>query len=340
MALAAIQPQKPVRRRDRLQIFTLVYVALALLVMLGAITSQNNMLFWLVGVAIGSIIVSGLVAGPLMMGVRLGAVRLPQIGEHGSPVRASAEVVNAGRRRSAYALRVEARLTGPNGGMVSARTGLAVIRPGESENATLEVQPTGRGVWTLTSLRVSTTFPFGLSHKIVVFEPGGTVVVLPEQAAESSPDWPAGDSLDTQKQQIDRAADGDTFALREYQPGDPRRLIAWKPSARAGRLVVREQAGSSTRVIWLRPNASREALAHRTPEAERVVSQTMFLGEYAESRNLRVGLVHPGSRVVSPPGVPGEWKRVVAQLGDIENIGLGGPGVKSVVIDVGRGGLP
>ncbi|MGP1272655.1 MAG: DUF58 domain-containing protein [Phycisphaerales bacterium] len=317
MALALhANTMRPARRRDRLQLFTVVFVALALLVMLGAITSENNMLFWLVGVAIGSIIVSGLIAGPAMMAVRLGAVRCPTLFDPAAPSICHIEVVNRHRRRTVYALRIEVRFLGPRGGLLVLRGGCAAVAPGSSAVVPIPLSLPDRGLWRIHSVRVSTTFPFGLSNKLLVFKPAGAVIALPERAPVVIDHPAATGEEDLILTELLRKSEGETYALREYRPGDPRRQIAWRSSARSGRLIVREHASPAGRSVWLRPVASAVALRDRRPTAERTVSLTARLAELAEARGVRVGLWHPETGVLIAPGPAGAWRPALAQLGD------------------------
>jgi uncharacterized protein (DUF58 family) len=70
----------------------------------------------------------------------------------------------------------------------------------------------------------------------------------------------------------------DLLALRRYAPGDSHRLIHWKASARAGRLLVRQFAAEAgeRHVLWLRTDA---AGWPRAEQFERAVSLAATLAE-------------------------------------------------------------
>ena len=331
---ALYQPVRPARRRDRLQLFTVVFVSLAVLTLLGAMTSQNNMLFWLVGVAIGSIVVSGMLAGPAMMSVRLGGVRAAQLSRVGQPAPVVVTLLNIHRRRTVHAVRLEARFIGPRGSKRVVRAGLPSLPPNESTSVTLRIIPPDRGRWTLGSLRVSTTFPFGISHKVLIFEPALSTIALPEPAQGDPATEADANSVENLAQHIRRATEGDTHAIREYRSGDPRRLIAWRASSRTGQLMIREQSGTGTRSVWLRPRAEAAQLAAREPAAERTVAVTLAAGERAQQDRIRVGLWHPETGVMVPPSTGTEWKLALAQLGDRSGSGATAPPAGATVLQV------
>ena len=91
-----IQYTKAVSRRSKLTLSGLIYIILTLFLAVGAINSQNNLLFWLFGVAIAAIIVSGLFSGSVLMRIELFAY--PINGAHaGEPLRLRYSLVNHSR---------------------------------------------------------------------------------------------------------------------------------------------------------------------------------------------------------------------------------------------------
>ena len=89
--------------------------------------------------------------------------------------------------------------------------------------------------------------------------------------------------------------------LREHSPGDPFKRIAWKASARRGRLLVRETEREERDVVWLVVDASVElwAGAPGTAPLDRVVDDVAAVATRHLRRLERVGLVVSASRVRS-----------------------------------------
>ena len=103
--------------------------------------------------------------------------------------------------------------------------------------ATLHLPTTQRGWFELGRLRISTTRPLGLARAWAYVWPQASLLVYPSPEAHGPP-LPQG-SGDNAQARLHPAGD-DVHHLRTYRPGDARRAIAWKPSARHDTLLVRE----------------------------------------------------------------------------------------------------
>ena len=98
------------------------------------------------------------------------------------------------------------------------------------------------------------------------------------------------------------AGEGDELReLRDHVPGDPFRRIAWKASARRGRLLVREMEREERDVLWLVVDASVELWAGEpgTAPLDRVVDEVAALAVRHLRRGDLVGLVVSASRLRS-----------------------------------------
>jgi uncharacterized protein (DUF58 family) len=98
------------------------------------------------------------------------------------------------------------------------------------------------------------------------------------------------------------AGDGDELReLRDHVPGDPFKRIAWKASARRGRLLVREMEREDRDVVWLVLDASVELWAGEVGAAplDRVVEEVASVATRHLRRGDRVGLVVSASRLRS-----------------------------------------
>jgi uncharacterized protein (DUF58 family) len=87
--------------------------------------------------------------------------------------------------------------------------------------------------------------------------------------------------------------------LRDHAPGDPFRRIAWKASARRGKLLVREMEREDRAVVWLVMDASIELWAGVPGAAplDRVVEEVAAVAARHLRRGDRVGLVVVASRL-------------------------------------------
>jgi uncharacterized protein (DUF58 family) len=101
---------------------------------------------------------------------------------------------------------------------------------------------------------------------------------------------------------INVAGDGDELReLRDHVAGDPFKRIAWKASARRGRLLVREMERDERDVVWLVIDASVELWAGEPGAAplDRVVEDAGALATRHLRRGDLVGLVVVASRLRS-----------------------------------------
>jgi uncharacterized protein (DUF58 family) len=87
--------------------------------------------------------------------------------------------------------------------------------------------------------------------------------------------------------------------LRDHVPGDPFKRIAWKASARRGRLLVREMEREEREIVWLVLDASVELWAGEPGYAplDRAVDDVAALATRHLRRGDRVGLVVTASRI-------------------------------------------
>jgi uncharacterized protein (DUF58 family) len=97
----------------------------------------------------------------------------------------------------------------------------------------------------------------------------------------------------------------DLRELREHQPGDPFRRIAWKASARRGQLLVRDFEREERDVVWLVLEASVELWAGPLGRAplDLAIDEVSAITTRHLSRGDRVGLVivAAGLRIAIPP---------------------------------------
>ncbi len=93
--------------------------------------------------------------------------------------------------------------------------------------------------------------------------------------------------------------DNDLRELRDHSPGDAYKRIAWKASAKRGRLLVRETDRQERDVVWLVVDASVELWAGvpGTAPLDRVVDEVAAFALRHMRRRERVGLVVTASRL-------------------------------------------
>lgn len=156
---------------------------------------------------------------------------------------------------------------------------------------TMDLPTLERGWLETGRLRLSTLRPLGLARAWTWLRPDVRLLVYPRPDGDA-PALPesVGDG-DTPRS---RAHGEQPHHLREYRPGDMPRQIAWKASARADRLLVREYESAVARDIALDWNAL-AALPHEA----RISRLARWVVE-AERSGSRYSLSLPSQRL--PPG--------------------------------------
>ena len=116
-----------------------------------------------------------------------------------------------------------------------------------------------------------------------------------------------------------RGEGSDLRELREHQPGDPFRRIAWKASAKRGLLLVRDFEREERDVIWLVLDASVELWAGPMGRAplDFAIDEVAALATRHLARGDRVGLYvfGAGARAIIPPdGGPAHGQKIAHAL--------------------------
>lgn len=152
--------------------------------------------------------------------------------------------------------------------------------------------PTGRRGWLdLGRIRIATTQPLGLALAWSWVWPDLPLLVYPLPEPDGPPLPPGEGSAGSAR--LHPAGD-DVHHLRAYRAGDPRRAIAWKPSARRDSLLVRE---------YEQPLAVEVALEWRVLSAlqyEHRISRLAHWVDLAERQGRRYRMLLPGHPVIGP----------------------------------------
>ena len=332
MADAVAARSRPrVRYRYRIRLAGLLFLAVTLLLGVAAATRPNNLLVWIFGLMLGSILVSGVVSGFMLM--KLSVRRLdPRRAVAGEPAKLRYEIANESRVWSAFGLSIRERPLGETDGWERfadpVAAGVVHVGPGETVHAETWILPRRRGRMAFREVDVSSRFPFGLIEKVLRIESGFEVLVhprtLPVRAGVLAELRSGrGGGLDPSP----RPGDGeDFFGLRDYRPGDSIRQIAWKRLAGLGRLATIERSASG-------PPRLVVSLDLRTPTAnlrsgevapreleERAITITASLAAESMRSGFEVGLEVLGIDAPRLPVRSGHWhlERMLGALAALE----------------------
>lgn len=337
MSASARQPNlnlhRPSGRASKLTIGGGVYVLVTLFLAIGAINSQNNLLFWLFGVAIATLIVSGVFSGNALMQIRLTAQAIPD-SYAGDSLRLHYILSNQSRFFPLLAAMIT-EIPEKNQREADYQSA-AVIHLGPLGNCKVvgSFVPKIRGQYVFNEVRLTTRFPFGLLQKTLIFECPRTMMALPHQLAiqPGLVRVMQGHGEEVRRQTDSSGSSTEYWGLREYSPGDPKRSIAWKQSARNHKLVVIEHAQPIATRLWVwidRPadlgKTGVDDPGHRTSELiafERAIALGASLITQAFARGVPVGLWVPSSGIRMMPGNgKAHMVRCLRSLGSID-VGL------------------
>lgn len=315
----------------------MLYAGFVMFVGLGAVNSQNNLLFLLLGFAVGGLVVSGVLSGSMMMrvGVRRRSIAAGRVGD---PMHIEYVIENRSWLLPAFALTIEEseeRRRGSDGRRAWAkatdrpRTYAEYIGRRGARCVRADFTPVKRGEYALRDVRISSAFPFGLVEKTAEFQADTTFLVYPARVALKrgvvgrlmSSTAHAGSAART------RGPGEEFHGLHEYTPGDSPRLIAWRASARTGELVVKEQSWSSARRVWVWLDLPQHPAAHRSEEIEAAEEAAIALaGTLLEESNragVQAGLVVPSHGISHKPAVGARHR--VAMLESLARLDLQRP---------------
>ena len=152
----------------------------------------------------------------------------------GEPARGRVEVTNARRRRT-----LGAKLEIPVGHGL-AELALPGLRGGSVFQQDFAIPTTRRGIVPVGPVRTVRADPVGLVRRELLWTESAELVVHPRTIGVPSTSTGLIRDLEGTPTRDLTSSDVAFHALREYQPGDERRYIHWKSTAKTGRFMVRE----------------------------------------------------------------------------------------------------
>jgi uncharacterized protein (DUF58 family) len=222
------------------------YILVVVAVLAGGTARQLNLLMLM-----GSIL-----AGPLLFSFIYGRLALRRIGvTRNLPSHSRADqrlvvdvrVTNFRRWMAIWAVQVEDMVQREGAAQAPGeRAAVSVFYPTVAAHETKQISYDGRlpqrGRYRFGPLRVSTRFPLGLIRHSRLLDQNDELIVHP-RLGRLAHDWAkVVRESPTGSQSMSRRGllEADFYGLRDWRPGDNRRSIHWRTSARRGSLVVRQ----------------------------------------------------------------------------------------------------
>jgi uncharacterized protein (DUF58 family) len=292
LQLATAKP----RRRYHLKFGGVMYVGVCGFIGIAAIQSQTNLLFWIFGLMLGGLIVSGMLSGSIMMGLRVHRLAVED-GAVDEPLVIHYQLSNLNRLVPCFGLVVR-ELVKDKSVMRGVPEGWVLhIAPGATVQAETIAYPARRGVVELQRVQVTTTFPFGILKKSITIKQPTRLLIYPrlyrirrELLAAIHAHDPTGGRAG------DRAGgDEEYFGLRDYRAGDSLRLVHWKRTAKTHRLVTREMTRQRPDRLMIQLDL-RSRQSDWLMRAERAISFAASLSTEGLLAGYKVGLAVLGAR--------------------------------------------
>lgn len=226
-----------------------VFTGVAAFVLIAAVNSQTNILFWALGVVTGALILAAVIGNLLLKQI----IIRRSVADHGvvgDSIDVHYRITNPKHLLPGCAIRItEARFLGslqvvPDGYCLH-------LGPRQSTLVMAHLIPSKRGIVELREQRVCSSFPLGFITRALHVLQVQRIVVYPRigflgrQLVARSRTFSSTGSVTNLRHD---GAD-EFFSLREYIPGDAIRSIHWKRSARTGQLVVRNMISDSPPTI-------------------------------------------------------------------------------------------
>ena len=277
----------------------------------GAVNSGNNLLYLILGVMLSLIMVSGVLSEFTLRGLTI--IRSPSRHlEAGQPALVQLEVFNTKKRFASLSVEISELLEATSG-FEQRRAFLLKIPADERVMGHLRLHPQRRGVYRSAGLQLTTRFPFGLFEKSRVIPLPGHYTVTPAIRTLEGTRLPA--RVAGHEEEIARIGHGDEFyGLRDANPGDDARAIAWKVSARRDKLIVREhQRPATRRVMLVFPNVLPEHTTETGARFELAVSEVASLARVYLEEGYAVGL-STADGGLTPASGPEAFSRILDLL--------------------------
>ncbi len=268
-SLESLVPRFMQRRHRRITFEGVMFVVLTMVIGLAALNTGANLLYLILSMMLCLLILSGIISSLTLMGLKL--VRIaPRQAIARQPQNARLDITNTKPLIASFSLRFDD--VGKNGERYGGGY-IFHIRGKQTHTTTYEIMFPRRGLYTLNTMRIGSRFPFGFFHRSIDFQDAHDVIVYPQILRVDS--LVRGRSIESGDVETSRKGIGTSlYGLREYTPEDSARLIHWKVSARAQKIMVRELEKEEKKRISI-------TLNNYIPESDTITRDTELFFERA-----------------------------------------------------------
>ena len=313
--------------RLRLTRWGIAYLVASIVLGLAAVNTGNNALMALLGLALGSYVVSGAWSRQVLAAIEA-TVDLPSEIYAGRPAIVDVELANTSSVVPAYGL------------VIRDDTGRCVFREffleaGQRRRHSVEVVFPNRGWQELGPWRLEVLLPLGFFLKSKTLVASRQVLAYPRILPFSVVSLRRGGGRRSPDALESRGREGDVTQLRDFQEGDELRAIHWKQTARQQHLVVVERQRTTEKPVFyvVDPRLEDPTDPRQLERFERLVSEVATGVLQRLREGIRVGLV-VGSVVVPPVRSVRRAPMLLRPLAEVEPVSTAEEG--PIAVDSGR----
>ncbi len=279
----------------------IIYLVIMMVLFVGAIIGQSNMLILVFALLTGPFVMNGWTTFSMVQRTAL-ARRIPGNAMAGDPIGVEILLENRKRFLSSWLMSVTDRISGP-GQTLEGRVLFARVGRKSRQRGVYQIQLFQRGRYTFGPLQVVTRFPLGLVERGLMFHQADEMLVYPRVGRLTSA-WKRDNLLGSELSRHARSQrsvfDDEFHRIREFRHGDNPRDIHWRTSARHNALMVREYRPSRERHLLLLVDLwqPRDANDDARSRVELAVSLTATIGvqQMRESLDSRIHLALAGAQ--------------------------------------------
>lgn len=295
------------RSFPRVTIAGVILVVIMIVLLLAAWNTGENLLYIVFSAVLGMFVLS-LASGIWMLrGLRVGR-QVPHAVYRNTPFVYTAQLQNNKLFFSSFSLKLES-------GIKSAGYILRVPPSSTIAMSTKHILPK-RGVYVLPPLAVKSSFPFGFIEYRKLYADSHEILVYPQVTLART----AGieQSLHaTGAPRLIRGEGDEFFTIREYIPGDDMRTIAWRITARMGKLMVKEMGAGHSRTLVFLLDTRRSDAPDFEDDFEEMIDIAASLMVTLLGRQYSVGFIAPDVKVQPGRGT-GHQQRILDALARID----------------------
>jgi uncharacterized protein (DUF58 family) len=313
--------------RLRLTRWGIVFLVASVILGLAAVNTGNNALMALLGLALGSYVVSGTWSRQVLGAVEA-TVELPTEVYAGRPAVVGIELANTSGIVPAYGLVVR----GADDRILIRELALAA---GDRRRHSVEVEFPRRGWHQLGPWRLEVMLPLGFFLKSKILVADRQALVYPRLLPSSAASVRRGGGRRSPDALESRGREGEVTQLRDYREGDEVRAMHWKQTARQQHMVVVERQRASEKPVFfvVDPRLEDPKDPQQLERFERLVSEVATGVVQRLREGVRVGLV-VGPLIVPPVRGVRRAPMLLRPLAEVDATPASGEG--PAVVDTGR----